>query len=127
MDLDVQIVFDILYANHILFPFDSHFCFRYTYWVYYFAAQRMHHDQGFAEFIYADMQYARFPEIIEFYTGIDRRRDDAINVLTKDLRWLNTSVKDKYGIPDEINPFKFILWGNVYVQRKLTINGLLDE
>jgi len=110
MDLDVQIVFDILYANHILVPFGSNFCFKFTYWIYYFAAQRMHHDQGFAEFIYADMHYARFPEVIEFYTGIDRRRDDALNVLIKDLKRSYAAVQDKCGLPDEINPYKFIQW-----------------
>ena len=110
MDLDVHIVFDILYANHILVPFESHFCFKFTYWIFYFAAQRMHHDQVFAEFIYADMHYARFPEIIEFYTGIDRRRDDALNVLTRDLKCVNALVQDRYGIPDEINPYMFIQW-----------------
>jgi len=110
MALDVHVVFDILYANHILVPFESRFCFKSTYWIYYFAAQRMHHDQDFAEFIYADMRYARFPEVIEFYTGIDRRRDDALKVLTRDLNWLNASVQDRYGIPDDINPFKFIQW-----------------
>lgn len=110
MDLDVHIVFDILYENHILVPFQNSFCFKFTYWIYYFAAQRMHHDQGFAEFIYADMHYVRFPEVIEFYTGIDRRRDDALNVLTRDLKYINASVQDRYGIPDKINPYKFIQW-----------------
>ncbi len=110
MALDVQIVFDILYANHILVPFGSNFCFKFTYWIYYFAAQRMHHDQGFAEFIYADLHYARFPEVIEFYTGIDRRREDALNVLIEDLKRGNATVRDKCGLPDEINPYKFIQW-----------------
>ncbi len=110
MALDVQIVFDILYANYILIPFGNHFCFKFTYWVYYFAAQRMHHDKGFAEFIFADGHYARFPEVIEFYTGIDRRREDALNVLIEDLKHGNASVKDKCGIPDDINPLKFMEW-----------------
>jgi len=110
MDLDVQIVFDILYANHILVQIGSRFCFKFTYWIYYFAAQRMHHDQGFAEFIYADMNYARFPEVIEFYTGIDRRREDALKILIKDLKRGNATVQNKCGLPDEINPYKFIQW-----------------
>jgi hypothetical protein len=110
MALDVQIVFDILYANHILVPFGNLFCFKFAYWIYYFAAQRMHHDQGFTKFIFGNMHYTRFPEVIEFYTGIDRRREDALNILIEDLKRGNASVRDKCGIPDEINPFEFIQW-----------------
>lgn len=110
MALDVQRVFDILYANHILVPLGSQFCFKFTYWVYYFVAQRMHHNQDFTNFIYANMHYARFPEVIEFYTGIDRRREDALNVLIKDLKRGNASVQAMCGLPDEINPYKFIQW-----------------
>lgn len=110
MDLDVQIVFDILYANHILIGFGSQFCFKFTYWLYYFVAQRMYHDQDFAKFIYADMHYTRFPEVIEFYTGIDRRREDALNVLIVDLRRGNAAVQTKCGIPEDINPYKYIQW-----------------
>jgi predicted MPP superfamily phosphohydrolase len=108
--LDVQMVFDILYENHVLVTFGSYFCFKFTYWVYYFAAQRMHHDQSFAEFMYVDMYYARFPEVIEFYTGIDRRREDALSVLIKDLKHIIATVQAKCGLPSEINPYKFIQW-----------------
>ena len=110
MALDVQIVFDILYANHILVSLGSHFCFKFAYWIYYFAAQRMHHDQDFTEFIFSNMHYARFPEIMEFYTGIDRRRVDALNVLIEDLKRGTTTLQAKCGLPDEINPYKFIQW-----------------
>jgi predicted MPP superfamily phosphohydrolase len=110
MALDVQVVFDILYTNHILVSFEGYFCFKFTYWLYYFAAQRMHHDQNFSEFIFKNMHYARFPEVIEFYTGIDRRREDALKILIEDLKRGISAVHNRCGLPEDINPYKFIQW-----------------
>jgi len=110
IDLDVQIVFDLLYANHILIKQGNFFCFRYSYWLYYFAAQRMHHDQNFSNFIFNNMCYANYPEIIEFYTGIDRRREDALRILIEDIRNIYSNVETKCGLPGEMNPYRLAQW-----------------
>ncbi|MGA2939592.1 MAG: hypothetical protein ABSF52_21180 [Syntrophobacteraceae bacterium] len=110
IDLEVQVVFDVLHANNILVRRDNLFCFKFTYWIHYFAAQRMHHDEKFAKFIFEDMRYVNCPEIIEFYTGIDRRREDAVKVLIRDLRAASDRVKDKSGLQDGLNPYKFAQW-----------------
>ena len=110
MDLEVQVVFDVLYANCILIKRGSQFCFKYTYWIYYFAAQRMHQDENFANFIYEDMRYAKYPEIIEFYTGIDRRREGALIILIEDIRASCDKVSKKCGLPDGLNPYRFAQW-----------------
>lgn len=108
MDLDVSVVFDVLYTNNIIIGFGDTFRFRFLYWLYYFAALRMHHSIEFANFIYSDMRYNRFPEIIEFYTGIDRRREDALIVLLKDLEECRNNVKYKCGLPDGMNPYQYV-------------------
>lgn len=59
-------------------------------WLYYFAAHRMHHDPTFAAFILSDRRYAAYPELIEFYAGIDRRRSDAVACMTTDLARMNS-------------------------------------
>jgi hypothetical protein len=110
IDLEVQVVFDVLTANHIIIKRGDLFQFRFVYWIYYFAAQRMHHDKEFAKFIYEDMRYAKYPEIIEFYTGIDRRREDALLILTKDVRANCDKVQAKCGLPDKLNPYKYAQW-----------------
>jgi len=102
--LEIEVVFDVLLANQIITKRDISYSFRFTYWIYYFAAQRMHHDKEFAEYILHEQHYASFPEIIEFYTGIDRRRDDALKILTDDLDKISLAVHDKVGIPDGMNP-----------------------
>ena len=38
--LEAQVVFDVLFENNIIVRRGSFFCFRFAYWVYYFAAQR---------------------------------------------------------------------------------------
>ena len=110
IDLEVQVVFDVLTINHIIIQRGDLFSFRFAYWIYYFAAQRMHHNKDFADYIFENQRYANFPEIIEFYTGIDRRREDALQVLIKDLRVSNDKVQKKCGLPDGLNPYKYGLW-----------------
>jgi len=110
IDLEIQVVFDVLHQNNIIVKHGDVFCFRFAYWVYYFIAQRMHHDQNFANFILEDKRYTRAPEIIEFYTGIDRRREDALQVLIKDIQDSCDEVRKKCGIPDGLNPYRFAEW-----------------
>ena len=110
IELDVQVVFDILYSNNMVVRRDNQFCFKFSYWIHYFAAQRMHHNKNFADFIFENVRYANCPEIIEFYTGIDRHREDALHVLIKDLRAASDKIKTKSGLPDGLNPYKYAQW-----------------
>jgi hypothetical protein len=70
----------------------------------------MHHDPQFAQFILTDHRYSSTPEIIEFYTGIDRRRTDAVTKLTGDLEQMNLGLLQRLSIPDDLNPFQHALW-----------------
>jgi hypothetical protein len=110
IDLEIEVVFDVLHSNNIIVKRDNLFCFRFAYWIHYFVAQRMHHDECFARFIFEDMRYAVFPEVVEFYTDIDRRREDALQVLIKDLRSLNAKVNNNLGLPEGLNPYKSGEW-----------------
>lgn len=110
IDLETHVVFDVLVFNNILVKQGNFFSFKFSYWIFYFAAQRMHHDSKFATYIFEDMRYAQHPELIEFYTGIDRRRDDALNVLIADIRACREIVKTKCGLPDDFNPYDVAAW-----------------
>ena len=110
IDLEVTVVFDVLFANSILMKKGSEFAFRASYWIYYFAAKRMHTDEKFRNFILLEGRYAAFPEIIEFYTGIDRNRTDALEILTEDIKKTCDIVIDKVGLPNELNPLKLAEW-----------------
>ncbi|RED02049.1 metallophosphoesterase [Ectopseudomonas oleovorans] len=110
IDLDTKALFDILFTNNIIVQRGSLFYFKFSYWIFYFAAQRMSHSDEFTNFIYEDMRYAQHTEIIEFYTGTDRSRNDAIRVLIRDLRKARLQVSENCGIPDDINPYKLGRW-----------------
>ena len=110
LDLEVEVVFDVLHRNNILVRCGGEFCFRFSYWIFYFAAQRMYHDQEFEAFVLGDMRYITYPEIVEFYTGIDRRRQNALAILTEDIRKTADEVEKKCGLPDGLNPYKFAVW-----------------
>lgn len=84
--------------------------FKNSYWVFYFIAQRMNMNQKFRETIFNEKKYIDYPEIIEFYTGIDRNKEDALIILSKDLEETLQTVRKKVKIPNDLNPFKAIQW-----------------
>ncbi|MEW6646933.1 MAG: metallophosphoesterase [Pseudomonadota bacterium] len=108
--LETHLLFDVLHANSILVKVGDSFAFKFSYWLFYFAAQRMHHSADFATYILSDMRYANYPEVIEFYAGIDRRRTDALDVLINDVGSLSNAMDKKLGFPDEFNPFRLGQW-----------------
>ena len=110
MELEVHIVFDVLYKNNIIVSIGNLFCFRFTYWIHYFLAQRMHHDSSFAAYMFENLRYANLPEVVEFYTGIDRQREDALKVLLADLKACQRRVTDTIGFNPDFNPYKHAIW-----------------
>lgn len=110
MAVDANVVIDILESNSILLRSGEWFTFKHSYWIFYFAATYMLHDIDFAEWILSDRQYVNYPEIIEFYTGTDGRRSDAVERLLADTNALITSVDSKIGIKEAFNPYEEIAW-----------------
>ena len=110
IDLEIDVVFDILFANNIIVKKDNHYVFRSSFWIFYFTAKRMHTDKNFSDYIFCSKKYLSSPEIIEFYTGIDRNCSDALSTLKDDIKQTCALVFNKIGIPDNINPYAHILW-----------------
>ena len=110
IDVEVDVIFDVLYANNILISFQSGYKFKFNYWVFYFAAHRMHHNSLFAGYILEDMNYTSYPEIIEFYCGIDRQRNDALIVLSKDIAEITNTVRVKCEIPEGFDIYGTASW-----------------
>lgn len=111
IDLDLNYLLQALIDNSIIERnhFGLHY-FRNSYWVFYFIAHRMNMSNEFLQNIYVNKRYIDFPQIIEFYTGIDRNKSDALQLLHKDLDETISSVRSKVNIPDNINPYKSISW-----------------
>lgn len=110
IDLDTEALFDILCSNSIIVSDEQGFKFRSAFWVFYFTAKRMHTDKSFAGFIFKERLYLDYPEIVEFYTGTDRNRTDALEIMINDISTTCTSVYDKIGISDSINPYAGAKW-----------------
>jgi len=110
IDLDIGILFAFLNSENIFLPKSGGFEFRFNYWLYYFAAQRMHHAPAFAQFILSEGRYAGFPEILEFYAGITRKCQDAVDILIADLKKMNEEFIERTGIPESFNPLLTITW-----------------
>lgn len=107
--IDIAYLFDLLLKNNIICQYDSDlYSFRFSYWVYYFAAMRMTKDSDFADFILSNENYLHYPEVIEFYTGSDRTRNDAAVIITNDIQNVSKSVHDKVGVPEGLNPFSLL-------------------
>lgn len=110
IDIEIGVLFDILYDNNIVVSKGDLFCFKFTYWVMFFSAQRMHHDDDFKNHVLGNMRYSSYPELIEFYTGIDRRRDDALEVLLDDLESTYDQVSKRLGFPEGVDPYSMARW-----------------
>lgn len=119
IELDVHIIFDVLYANNIIVMRGNEFCFKFTYWIFYFASHRMLQNPEFSEYILENFNYVHYPELIEFYTGIDRRRDDALKVIINDIHKIRIIVENKCNLPEGFNIYDFAKWQPTNEQLKL--------
>lgn len=111
IELDVNYLLNLLIDNSILSKSSTNsIYFKNAYWVFYFIAHRMNMSKSFLDQVYENKKYIDYPEIIEFYTGIDRNKSDALIVLSNDLDETLLVIKEKVKIPDNINPYKSISW-----------------
>lgn len=110
IDIDVKCVFDVLIKNNILTELNRAIMFKSAFWFLYFVAIRMNSDSSFSDYIFKSKKYIDYPEIIEFFTGIDRNRTDALEVLIKDIQDTCNCVLERMSIPDTFNPYRFIKW-----------------
>lgn len=111
IELDLNYLFNALIDNSIIGRIGlTKFYFKNSYWVFYFLAHRMNLNKVFLSNVYENHRYIDFPEIIEFYTGIDRNKADAISILIEDIDETLKLVREKVKIDDNINPYKSISW-----------------
>jgi hypothetical protein len=136
ISLDVETMVDILIENSILIRYGNFLEFKHTFWIYYFAAEYMTHDADFKNYILNNQKYVNFPEIVEFYAGVDGKREDAIEILLNDLSTLTERVDNKIGIDGSFNPLSDFLWdpSNSFIEKtrkeivaKVESSNLPDE
>jgi hypothetical protein len=127
LKLDVSVVFDVLFANNIIMKLNGEFVFRASYWIYYFAARRMYSDTDFRDYILEKENYLQYPEMIEFYTGIDRERGELIDMLTKDIAATWRDASKRTGLPDDFNPLDALSWNPSKESLESMQSGINDD
>jgi hypothetical protein len=110
IQLEVEIVFDILHSNNMVIPVGSEFSFKAAYWIYYFIARRMYSNDNFKKYMLFEQSHITSPQVIEFYTGIDRSRVDILELLSSELKDINDSIEEKLGIVEDVNPLENAQW-----------------
>jgi len=111
VDINVDMLYNVLIDNRILvLVSQGEVRFRASFWVYYFAAKRMHNNEAFRSYILSERRYAQYSEVIEFYTGIDRNRDDILRIMCDELRQTRSVVDEKLGFAGVLNPLKLLRW-----------------
>lgn len=117
----------VLKNNQIIVSIGESLAFRFSYWVYYFAALRMKDSEDFKEFMLNEKHSLYFPEVVEFYTGIDGRAEDVVKLLISNLNNLSQTVRSKIGITEEIEPFRDIKWSLNETTKGLTQEQLEEN
>lgn len=108
--LNIDAMLNVLLENNILVRHGNQMEFRHRFWIFYFAAEWMRHDDEFRQFILKNRNYVNYPEIIEFYSGIDGKRTDAMETLLADLTALIGQVDNRIGIARSFDPLSPLLW-----------------
>lgn len=110
IDLDVNLLFECLIREKIIVGYGSAYKFNYIYWVYFFGAHHMITNDEFCQFILTKKNYARYSEMIEYYSGIDRRRTDLIRSLRADLADMNEDFRRRSNISGDATVYNTIHW-----------------
>ena len=76
----------------IIVPYLNLYEFRFSYWVYFFAAYQMYINKDFYDYMLVSAKCIYMPDIVEFYSGIDPKCDDLIRQIISELRLLSNDV-----------------------------------
>jgi len=110
VDIQIDTLFLMLCASNLLLEKGGKYEFRFSYWVHFFSAHRMHHNPEFYQHLMEGRKYANFPEVIEFYSGIDRRSSKLIDTLLSDLDEVNNEVLARTDLSDDLDFYASITW-----------------
>ncbi|RWQ35753.1 MAG: metallophosphoesterase [Mesorhizobium sp.] len=126
VDLDVGLLFNCLLKERIIVSSGSSYRFNYMYWIYFFGAHHMITDSEFNTFVMTDKNYAKYEEMIEYYSGIDRRRSDLIRFLRNDLASMNDGFRKRSNIDEQGSVYDAISWRPT-INSIDTVNEKIDQ
>ena len=127
IDVDVDMLFDILCYSKILIDDNGQYKFHFTFWVYFFVASWMIANEDYATKMLSNQSYLHYPEVLEFYTGKDRRRKNAVDTLVNDIRMVSQSIQAKTGMKEDDDPFAFLRYNQDHRQRDIIIEQIESD
>ena len=91
----------------IIIPYLNLYEFRFSYWVYFFAAYQMYIDTEFYKYMVEQEKCIYMPDIVEFYSGIDPKCDPLVELIIKELMELSNDVTTNL-VPKQKDPYSIL-------------------
>ena len=91
----------------IIVPYLNYFEFRFSYWVYFFAAYQMYIDTDFYNYMVEHEKCIYMPDIVEFYSGIDPKCDRLVEKIITELVTLSNDVTTNL-VPEQKDPYSLL-------------------
>ena len=111
IDIDIYALWKILSDNKIVVNVCGNiYRFGASFWLFFFAAKQMEIEDEFKSYIFKEKRYAQYPEIIEFYTGCGRDKEDVLQLLDNDLLSTREIMSSKLGFQKSFNPLNLLSW-----------------
>jgi predicted phosphodiesterase len=88
----------------IIVPYLNIYEFRFSYWVYFFAAYQMYIDPAFYSYMVETAKCIYMPDIVEFYSGIDPKCDPLVEQIAEELLSLSGDVTTNL-VPVIVDPY----------------------
>ena len=101
--------------------------FRFTYWLCYFASDRMKRNSDFKQFMIDAHHIIYNPEAVDFYTATDRERTDIVKLLNQQINQLTKQVHDAIGFPELEDPYSNLKWAMNETKEGVTVEQLEQQ
>lgn len=98
--------------------------FRFIYWLFYFAADRMKCSEDFKKYMIENCHILYESEMIDFYSATDRTRSDIAELLCQELINVSSEVHVNIGIPDDYSPYLSLKWAMNETSKGITVDAL---
>lgn len=122
LDIEVDVLFSCLIESNVFSYRNGEYFFHFSYWLYFFIANRMHQEPKFFDIVLKDANYSRYPEVIEYYSGIDRRASGLVEDLASDLASENEAYVTRCELDTSFDPLETLTWN----PPKEEIDGALE-
>lgn len=126
--VNVENLLRVLINHQIIIPnYGDYLQFRFTYWLFYFIADRIRTSEDFKKYMIEEQHMLYEPEMIDFYSATDRKRNDIADILSNELYKLSKTVHENIGIPEGYSPYVSLKWAMNETTKGITVEALESQ